>query len=158
MEMIHIQDPDTTSFESRKDQQAASEYANFSDDHYLADLLETDLSGVLGYKLDLEFITTLTDEERELMTKLPNREFLLNITEQKFVFFGLFDILCAYLLDWRMNEGGHCIESRWNIARISATLCWFQVSDNHSFYSGYMLGMSETRNLLSNSWYTYFLV
>jgi len=107
------------------------EQSKFSDDHYLSDLMITEeIPRLLEFKFDVTSLSSLTDENRDQMKNIGNREFLLDKTWQKRLHLGLLDILFAYCYDWRTTEGCHNIETPWNISRISSTLSWFETFDD----------------------------
>lgn len=62
------------------------------------------------------------------MLKLPNREHLLDKGTKSIVFLGLADILYAWCYNHRITWGENSVESAWNIAKLSSTLSWLDVS------------------------------
>jgi len=128
-EVAEIKNPDSIAPAMRKIKREETEMTKFSDDHYFADFAQKEQTeALLKYKFKCR--KGLTDKHREQLKNLSNKEFLLDKPWQKRVYCGLVDILFSYLYDMRMYEGSHCVESAWNISRVSATLSWFEVFDN----------------------------
>eukprot|EP00057_Strongylocentrotus_purpuratus_P020296 XP_011674770.1 PREDICTED: protein SHQ1 homolog [Strongylocentrotus purpuratus] len=70
-----------------------------------------------------------TEDEKELMVKLPRKEFTLSNVEVDGALLGVADILFAYAYNVRSNEGEHSVESAWTVCKLSSTLScldWFQ--------------------------------
>lgn len=134
-EVAEIQNPDSLSESERRKLREEHELAKFSEDHYLADLMENEEVGrALQFTLDKASLQQLTEQNKETMKDLGNREFLFdNKTSVKRVYLGMVDILHAYCYDWRVTEGTHCCESPWNISRLSGTLSWFDVRTEFKF-------------------------
>lgn len=62
-----------------------------------------------------------------LLAGLSSKDFKLNTKERLEVLHSLFDVILAYAYDYRLTRGISNSESAWNIAKLSATLSWFQV-------------------------------
>jgi len=63
-----------------------------------------------------------TEEERKIFLSLKNKDYLLSESEKNSVLMGLVSILFAYVYDLRFNEGDSCVESAWNIQKLSPVL------------------------------------
>lgn len=131
-EVAEIKNPDGLSESERRKLRIEGEQSKFSDDHYLADLMENEEVAVaLHFKFDTKSLKHLTEKNKGKLKELGKREFLIDSkTGLKRIYLGLVDILYGYCYDWRVTEGKHCCESPWNISRLSATLSWFDVSWN----------------------------
>ncbi|ODM92342.1 Protein SHQ1 [Orchesella cincta] len=130
-QVSEIRNPDSCSEAQRRSLRLEKERVDFSDEHYLADLMENEEVGSsLQFKFDLSSLKELSEKNKEKMKDLGNREFLVDKVGLKKSFLGLVDILYAYCYDWRITEGAHCCESPWNIARLSGTLSWFDSFDS----------------------------
>nr|XP_002127366.1 protein SHQ1 homolog isoform X1 [Ciona intestinalis]XP_018669350.1 protein SHQ1 homolog isoform X1 [Ciona intestinalis] len=128
-DIVYIRNPDDTSLEDRKSLKQAAEDLKFDSDYYLADLYEDDyiqhiIKFIPEWKQSPEEQLEFTDEEKEQLQKLPNKEYLISENEQQIILNGLFDILFAYAYNVRVTEGEGCVESAWNIRTISHTLSW----------------------------------
>ena len=127
--MAEIRDPDNLSQSERRNLRLEAETKRFSDDHYLADMMENeDIVDILKFKVNTKEMTNLSALDQEQMKNLQNREFLLDKIWQKKLKLGLFDIIFSYCYDFRTTKGHHSVETPWNISRLSATLSWFDVS------------------------------
>jgi hypothetical protein len=61
--------------------------------------------------------------------QLANKEFLFDdAATARSAYLGLVDILFGYAYNYRATGGENDVESPWNIARISSSLSWFDVS------------------------------
>ncbi|GAM20006.1 hypothetical protein SAMD00019534_031810, partial [Acytostelium subglobosum LB1] len=69
----------------------------------------------------LKKVVSFTDEERDTMKNLPNKEYLVQNNE-KSLLLGLVDIMFAYAYNVRSNYGDDNIESAWTICKVSPTL------------------------------------
>lgn len=74
------------------------------------------------------FLVKLTDEEKESLKKLGNKEFLLSKDDKKSVWLSLVDIVFAWAYNHRTTLGDYTVESAWTLNKLSATLSWFTVS------------------------------
>jgi protein SHQ1 len=130
---------DATSNTERNDMRKERENAAFNPDHYMHDFIRAaDFNEILSYKPESHQILKLlqtskisgepivfTDTEKEAMLALSNRDYLLTGNDARAVCTGLVDILFAYSYDHRVNLGESNVESGWNVAKISSTLCCF---------------------------------
>jgi protein SHQ1 len=67
-------------------------------------------------------------EEKEILKKLGNKEFLLSKEDKAVAWLSLVDIVFAYAYNHRTTLGENSVESAWTINKLSATLSWFAVS------------------------------
>ncbi|NWV73484.1 SHQ1 protein, partial [Dasyornis broadbenti] len=147
-DVIDIKDPDQTPAEERRKKRLAAEAAKFDPDHYLADFFEDEaIKHLLKYKpwwIDAHkkmtalqgeshqehspTLVVFSEEEREQLRKFTNKSYLLDKRSRHHVYLGLIDILLAYCYEICVSEGDKNVESSWNIRKLSATLCWLEVS------------------------------
>ncbi|CAG7727236.1 unnamed protein product [Allacma fusca] len=128
-EIAMIRNPDSMPPSARRQSREEAEAKQFSDDQYLYDLMENhEVDRITDFEAKWEkFSPKFTDEEKELMRKLKNQKFKLDVATEKHLMLGLFDLIFSYNYDLKVNEGKHCVESAWNISRLSATLSWFDI-------------------------------
>ncbi|XP_015122901.1 protein SHQ1 homolog [Diachasma alloeum] len=131
-DVIDLPHPDSTPAAQRKSLREADEKAHFSDDHYMADLVQVEetakpsiIFSPQWYQSSPESIL-LTDNEKDILKELPNKEYLLDNEEKQAVLYGLVDILFASCYNHRVTQGENSSESSWDINKISSTLSWFQ--------------------------------
>jgi protein SHQ1 len=74
------------------------------------------------------FQVDYTDDEIDSLKNLPKKSFILDKNEKFMAYTGLVDILYAYCYNNRVNCGESNSEDGWTIAKLSATLSWFEVS------------------------------
>ncbi|XP_010214371.1 PREDICTED: protein SHQ1 homolog [Tinamus guttatus] len=145
-DVIDIKDPDRVPVSERRRKRLAAEAAKFDPDHYLADFFEDEaIEHVLKYKpwwidahkkktalqhqeCDGQTFVVFSEEEREQLRKFKNKSYLLDKRTRHHVYLGLIDILLAYCYEICVNEGDKNVESPWNVRKLSATLCWLEVS------------------------------
>ncbi|XP_072178404.1 protein SHQ1 homolog isoform X1 [Diadema setosum] len=150
--VVDIQEADSVSLPERKRARLNAERDKFDDSHYLADFYQEDAilpflqyrpSWVHNYQKMREKMTRAGDseesgkvsadvmfseEETELMRKLPRKEYILNNVEERGALLGVADILFAYAYNVRTNEGENSVESAWTVCKLSSTLScleWF---------------------------------
>ena len=147
-EMLQLEDPESSTIESRTNGRLAHELENFDPDRYLADLeLEeeylftmamdfephwnsslVDLMKQLevndgGPNSDTEPSQSFTEEERHLLSTIPY-PLLPNIIDPDREFHGLLDILFSYVYDHLLTQGEPTVESAWTISCLSSRLSW----------------------------------
>ncbi|XP_031548926.1 protein SHQ1 homolog [Actinia tenebrosa] len=71
-----------------------------------------------------------TEEEKDNLRHLPNKEYILDEPVQLSLLLGLVDIIFAYAYNHRTTEGENTVESGWTINKISSTLCYFETFTN----------------------------
>ncbi|XP_046581089.1 protein SHQ1 homolog [Haliotis rubra] len=139
-EVVDLRDPDSVAPEERRAQRKEEESHKFDDDHYLADLYQDDLvQHLLSFRPPWDAawkqlskggkrkeLVTLTEEEKEKMRKLPNKEFLIDSSMLPSVYLSLVDVIFCYMYSYRVTEGEHNVESGWTISKLSATLSWLE--------------------------------
>ncbi|KAL4226388.1 Hsp90 cochaperone shq1 [Mactra antiquata] len=143
-EMVYVvdcPDPDQCNLTDRRKLRLDTEWEKFDEDHYLADLFEDEnIQQILNYKprfydevkllnigQSVEKIIEFDDDERDILKKLPRKEYILDSIEKSHVYLGLVDIIYAYTYNHRCTEGENHCESGWTISKISATLSWLEV-------------------------------
>jgi len=132
-EVVEIKNPDDLNFEKRKSLQVAKELADFSDNHYLADLLTEpdELHDILNFKpfwLD-GTKHTLDSSQKDILKSFGNKEYLLSKDDKKSALLSLVDIIYAYCYAIRTNLGEENAESAWLINKLASTLSWFRNFD-----------------------------
>lgn len=118
--------------EDRKKLREQNELDSFDEDHYMADMVEPEyIEPYLSYDSKWEKLTEsdvqLSDEEKDLLKELPNKEYLLDESEIKIALHSMIDILFASCYNCRTTLGENTVESGWTVNKLSSTLCWFQV-------------------------------
>ncbi|XP_077978268.1 protein SHQ1 homolog [Glandiceps talaboti] len=142
--VIDLPDPDHTSQNDRTKLRKEDESDQFDDDYYLADLYQDDIIQQLiayqppwnqeymklqekekeGSDVTQHTIVELTEEEKDQLRKLPNKEYLIDKQTRNVLMLGLVDILFAYAYNHRTTEGENTVESAWTICKLSSTLSW----------------------------------
>ncbi|GLV36987.1 uncharacterized protein CBL_02180 [Carabus blaptoides fortunei] len=140
--VFEIRDVEKMSTTDRKLLRHDTEAMKFSYEHYLADYFDDEIvkTAPTNPWSELDKVTvSFTDKERDILKDLPNREYLLNEDEVHRVLNSLLDILYAYCYDKRTTHFESNCESGWTIARLSATLSWFDqfASAKDALISGY---------------------
>jgi len=128
--IIEISGIDDMDFNQRKTTQYATEYLEFSDDHYLADLMTEpdELQNILNFKPFWYNTTcTLNDSQKDILKSFGNKEYLLSKDDKKSALLSLVDIIYAYCYCIRTNLGEENCESAWVINKLSSTLSWFRI-------------------------------
>ncbi|XP_075229566.1 protein SHQ1 homolog [Lycorma delicatula] len=131
-EIFDIINVEETFSEDRKRLKETAENSDFSDDHYLFDLMEPSplLLESLQFKTTYSDNVKLSGSESDLLKNFGNKEYLLSKDECKTAYFSLVDILFAYAYDQRTTLGESTVESAWTINKLSATLSWLQSFSN----------------------------
>lgn len=132
-EVVEITDPDELNFEKRKSLQFEKELADFSDDHYLADLFTEpdELQDILKFKPFWLNNTKhmLDSSQKDTLKSFGNKEYLLSKDDKKSAMLSLVDIIYAYCYAVRTNLGEENGESAWLINKLASTLSWFRNFD-----------------------------
>lgn len=128
--VVDVSDPDNKSASQRREERITHELRVFDEDHYLADYFEVDTAQqCVEFIPEFYSITSdeveLSDQDKEDMMKLPRKEHLLDKGAQSIVYLGLVDILYSWCYNHRVTLGENCVESAWNVAKLSSTLSWF---------------------------------
>uniref|UniRef100_A0A915BFB1 Protein SHQ1 homolog n=1 Tax=Parascaris univalens TaxID=6257 RepID=A0A915BFB1_PARUN len=122
--LIDLEDAENSRISERVDACCAHDQLSFQPDHYIADLMEENeqLEGCLSFEL-LRSNFEISSDDREHLKELPRRK-LPKLSDEcaRQVALSLVDILFAYLYDLRTNDGEHCVESGWTIAKLSPSL------------------------------------
>ncbi|KAG7165118.1 SHQ1-like, partial [Homarus americanus] len=127
--VVDVDDPDNKSVSHRREERITQELSLFDEDHYLADYFDVDTAQQCVEFIP-EFYSITSDEvelsyqEKEDMLKLPRKDHLLDKGTKSMVYLGLADILYAWCFNHRVTLGENCVESAWNIAKLSSTLSW----------------------------------
>ncbi|KAF8564475.1 hypothetical protein P879_08874 [Paragonimus westermani] len=138
--VVDLPYPDKVSPKKRSTLRLSEEKRRFSAQHYLADFFEPESwQSLLKFRPPwrsadaLPHGPELTDEERHRLIFLSSRR-LPHVSgdacEVVSLYLGLADLLLAHSYDLRVREGEEMTESGWNIAKLSATLSWFEVFHN----------------------------
>ncbi|XP_070707827.1 protein SHQ1 homolog isoform X2 [Pempheris klunzingeri] len=137
-DVTDVKNPDGTTAAERRQARLQAEDADFSADHYLADLFEDEeIKGLLKFRpwwaklspcaaQEGAAAVVFTDDEKEQLRKFTNRSFLLDKTCRHQVWLSLVDVLLAYSYEVRCTEGEHSVESPWTIRKLSGTLSWLE--------------------------------
>ncbi|XP_015588797.1 protein SHQ1 homolog isoform X2 [Cephus cinctus] len=134
-EIIDLPLPDATPASERKCLREKHEFESFSEEHYMADLIQEEyLEAYIAFEpewyklLDTEI--SLDGTEKDILKELPNKEYLLDENEIQKVCCGMVDILFGNCYNYRVTMGDNTVESGWTINKLSSTLCWFQEFSN----------------------------
>ncbi|KAJ1734698.1 hypothetical protein LPJ61_000938 [Coemansia biformis] len=73
-----------------------------------------------GQAVEIGPAMDFSDGEKKLMMELPRKAHL--ISDKRAIYLGLVDLLFAYSLEVRINQGESTVESAWTIGALSATL------------------------------------
>uniref|UniRef100_A0A0V0G9M8 Protein SHQ1 homolog n=1 Tax=Triatoma dimidiata TaxID=72491 RepID=A0A0V0G9M8_TRIDM len=135
-EVLDLKDVEKTPTNERCLLREAEEQMKFSEEHYMADMMEPQgLGELLDYDPSWENNilnkkeVMLTDEEREYLKNLGNRDYLIDSRERRIALLSLVDILFAYAYNHRTTLGESTVESAWTINKLSSTLSWLQSFD-----------------------------
>lgn len=150
IEMIELEDPDNTPEQQRYNIRENAENNAFEIDRYIADLHDGENDSIYIEAIamrpfwevhwdawkgsvtpDDAFVMAggFSDDESELMTSLPKRDYShirSGSFDERSVLLSLVDLIFAYCYDVRVTGGEPTVESPFTIARLSATLSWFQ--------------------------------
>uniref|UniRef100_A0A069DUB8 Protein SHQ1 homolog n=1 Tax=Panstrongylus megistus TaxID=65343 RepID=A0A069DUB8_9HEMI len=132
-EVLDLKDVEKSPTNERCLLREAEEQMKFSEEHYMADMMEPQgLGELLDYDPSWENNilnkkeVMLTDEEREYLKNLGNRDYLIDSRERRIALLSLVDILFAYAYNHRTTLGESTVESAWTINKLSSTLSWLQ--------------------------------
>ncbi|KAJ2797018.1 hypothetical protein H4R21_004487, partial [Coemansia helicoidea] len=141
-EVNEVADPENMSGEERRRGRTACEDAKFDAEYYMADYLYDDEIQLLVQSTS-QFAVALqrqrraadsgdqeetvvgaeagfSDAETKQMADLPRKAHL--ISDKRAIYLGLVDLLFAYALELRINQGESTVESAWTVGAVSATL------------------------------------
>ena len=128
-EVLDNKDPDNMSSKDKREQRLAHEKQQFCEEHYLADLYDNDeILEILKFEpwwLTYGPDSKMNDEEKDKLLKLPKKSHIVDKDALQSVYLGLVDIVFAYVYNHRVLYGESNVESGWTIAKLSATLSWF---------------------------------
>ena len=150
--VIDLKEPETCSPAERKELCAADCAQSFDIQHYIADTVDdTLINDIIAYSpwyrspaqssstkclsseqgltdslsdLTIHSIDQFTEEERDLLMSLPRKPLLLDKADHQLALLGIVDILYGYCYDHRITYGEACVESPWNICKLSTQLSW----------------------------------
>ncbi|XP_063234378.1 protein SHQ1 homolog isoform X2 [Bacillus rossius redtenbacheri] len=132
-ELLDLPEPDTTPASERNQLKVQREHVDFSEEHYLADLMESEEIGhILQFRAPWEGDDCqwrqmkFSAAELDVLKELHNREYLLDKEVLHQVYLGLVDIIAAYCYNHRTTLGEDTSESAWTINKLSSTLSWLQ--------------------------------
>ncbi|XP_012529997.1 protein SHQ1 homolog isoform X2 [Monomorium pharaonis] len=130
-EIIDLPTPDATPEAERKSLQEQRESSDFSEEHYMADLVQTECTEpYITYTAEWDTLqkdqVVFSEGEIDLLKELPNKEYLLDADDVQKLSLNLVDILYASCYNHRTTLGENTPESSWTINKLSSTLCWFQ--------------------------------
>jgi protein SHQ1 len=70
-----------------------------------------------------EIAVVWTDEHRDILIRLPKREYDSNRDHERML--GLVDLMFAYAYNLRTTEGENTVESSWTLVKLSSMMSWF---------------------------------
>ena len=131
-EICDIKEPGKKSISERRELRILDEESKFSEDHYLADLYDTEsiepfLKSIAPWD-NWHNKDIFTDDDRQRMIDRLKKVDLpkYDNTTRKSLLLSVVDILFAYAYDLRTNDFEHSVESAWTIRKLSPTLSWFE--------------------------------
>lgn len=135
MELIDLKDPEQKNLSMRRKERIESEQKSFSDDHYLYDFYEQNeiISNLITLQMPWDQMSesdviSFSDDEIFKLKNLPKRDYscIHDKETKKSLLLGMIDILFSYAYNKRVTEGENCVESGWNISKLSSTLSFFE--------------------------------
>lgn len=135
MDIVDLPAPDTTPEIERKSLREQRELNDFAEEHYMADLVETECTQpYITYTAEWDTLQkdqiAFSETEIDILKELPKKEYLLNAEDVQKLCFNVVDILYGSCYNHRTTLGENTVESSWTINKLSSTLCWFQVGFN----------------------------
>ncbi|KFD62665.1 hypothetical protein M514_03775 [Trichuris suis] len=129
-QLIDIEDPDCYTSTRRRQILYEKERDKFSEDAYLADLHNEEVGRLLALKdpwkrricSDSFLQAPFSIDEIERLKSLPKKNVAVIAELERSALFSLVDILFGFAYDCRINDGDDCVESGWNIRKLSSTL------------------------------------
>ncbi|XP_071636950.1 protein SHQ1 homolog isoform X1 [Temnothorax longispinosus] len=129
-EIIDLPAPDATPEVERKTLREQRELSDFSEEHYMADLVQPECKPYITYTAEWDTLqkdqVAFSEAESDLLKELPNKEYLLSSEDVQKLCLNVVDILYASCYNHRTTLGENTTESSWTINKLSSTLCWFQ--------------------------------
>ncbi|XP_076231396.1 protein SHQ1 homolog isoform X2 [Calliopsis andreniformis] len=134
-EIIDLPMPDSTPQFERKKLREGRELSDFTEEHYLADLMQPEcIEPYISFTAEWDILEkkniSLNETEVDLLKELPNKEYLLNNEETHRLLLSLVDILFGSCYNHRTTLGENTVESSWTINKLSSTLSWFEEFSN----------------------------
>uniref|UniRef100_A0A5S6QKU1 Protein SHQ1 homolog n=1 Tax=Trichuris muris TaxID=70415 RepID=A0A5S6QKU1_TRIMR len=130
-QLIDIDNPDKYTITRRRLILRGKEDDKFCEDAYLADLHNEDVGDLLTLRQPWRVRITgegcfmggqFNVDEIERLKSLPKKNVTLIPEAERCALFSLLDILYGFAYDCRINCGDDCVESGWNIRKLSSTL------------------------------------
>ena len=121
-----LPDPDGTPLPMRREQRIEKENEEYDPDRVISDFLnpfETEVK-----ELDV-FYKDFTADERKKLLEIKRLEFLMNKEVAKSSFYSIADVVYSSVMDVICFGAEGSCESNWTIAKLSATLSWFDTFD-----------------------------
>ena len=122
-----IPEPDATPLPRRREMRMEQESEDFDPDQIINDFLNPQ-----PYELaDVDkFLEPLSPQETKKLYGFPRKEYLMSRATAEKCFFQIFEVVYGVVYDTAMfGLEGSC-ESHWTIAKLSATLSWFDVPES----------------------------
>lgn len=123
-----IRNPEHKSVEEARLERLEREKNDFDDDHYLHDFFDElgEIEEVRTMQLDFTKDFEFDANERELLTRLSARSYLMTKGDKLRCILGLVDLIFAWAYHNRVSEGELHSESGWTMAKLSSTLSYFE--------------------------------
>lgn len=122
-----LPDPENTSLPFRRKLRIKKENEDFDPDKVLNDLIfpfETNQSEANVLYKDY------TPQEAKKMVEIKRREFLMNVDFARLSFFSIIEVVYSSMMDIICFGADGSCESNWTIAKLSATLSWFDLPES----------------------------
>jgi len=133
-ELVDLENPDATAQSDRRKLRLEKENVDFDVKRYIVDIEVADEDPFFTAACAFELLhsewfadeaITFTEEEKEQMRRLRNKEFLeFSSTEQERALCSILDIVLSFLFDWRCSQGERNVESAWTVRVLSPLLSW----------------------------------
>ncbi|KAK7207532.1 SHQ1 protein-domain-containing protein [Myxozyma melibiosi] len=129
-----LDDPETSTIESRREERIKKENEKFDPDYYYADFAGNDeIPALIAYEPSLIRLakevpgTTaeveFSEEEKKKMLELPRRTYMIDSMESmRSLYLNLIPIVFAYCYDMRTMMDDHTSESAWTVGKLAANV------------------------------------
>jgi protein SHQ1 len=141
-EILDINDLDSSTPTSRRNDRLLREELKFDDDYYMWDFaMNKEIPKLIEFRplswkalgrvqkskdnLQQDIFFTFNEQEQEQLQKLVNKKHFIDNEMKPKLYLGLVDILFAYCYNHRTTEGEDTVESAWTICKLSGTLSSF---------------------------------
>ncbi|CAF0830274.1 unnamed protein product [Didymodactylos carnosus] len=103
------------------------EQKDFNPDHYLFDLFDEENQATIQDLIDYkpQYDKHFTEQDKDDLKNLPHKKLLIETNNNISLYLGLVDLLFSYSYNKRITMGENCIESPWNLQKLSSQLSWF---------------------------------